>query len=340
MMTSRERIRAIIAGEPADRSGFWLGQPKADTWPIYHAYFGTDSAEALRQRLDDDYRWLSPDWFEGVYLAPVFTLGREKTSHGMRGPLAAVEDPAQLDDFDCWADPDQLYLDECLHALRTAGPVYRASGFWSPFFHIVMDLFGAEDYLVKLYECPEVVHAVTDRVCGYYYEVNRRLFELAGDDIDALFFGNDFGTQRELFLRPEHFREFLLPWIRRFIDLGHAYGYQVIMHSCGAIHQIIGDLIDAGLDALHPLQARASRMDAETIARDFGGRVCFFGGIDTQDLLVHGTPDAVAAEVRRVKAVLGPRVIISPSHEALLPNVPPQNVLAMAEVAHEPWITA
>jgi len=74
-------------------------------------------------------------------------------------------------------------------------------------------------------------------------------------------------------------------------------------------------------------------MDAETLARDYKGRIAFLGGIDTQDLLVNGTPDDIRADVRRVKALLGPSLIVSPSHEALLPNVPPENVLAMAEEA-------
>ena len=63
--------------------------------------------------------------------------------------------------------------------------------------------------------------------------------------------------------------------------------------------------------------------------------MAFLGGIDTQYLLVHGTPDDIRADVRRVKALLGPRLIVSPSHEAILPNVPPANVEAMAEAATE-----
>ena len=96
---------------------------------------------------------------------------------------------------------------------------------------------------------------------------------------------------------------------------------------------MIDVLIDAGVDCLHPLQAKAANMDAETLARDFKGRIAFMGGIDTQDLLVHATPDEIAAEVRRVKDLLGPRLIVSPSHEALLPNVPPANIEAMAIAA-------
>ena len=71
-------------------------------------------------------------------------------------------------------------------------------------------------------------------------------------------------------------------------------------------------------------------MHAEKLGKDFQGRVSFMGGIDTQDLLVNGSPEDIVADVKRVRAALGPRLIVSPSHEALLPNVPPENVEAMA----------
>ena len=76
-------------------------------------------------------------------------------------------------------------------------------------------------------------------------------------------------------------------------------------------------------------------MDAETLARDFKGKIAFLGGLDTQRVLNQGTPAEVRAEVRRIKQVLGPCLIVSPSHEAILPDVPPQNVAAMAEAALE-----
>jgi uroporphyrinogen decarboxylase len=126
-----------------------------------------------------------------------------------------------------------------------------------------------------------------------------------------------------------------MPWFVRFTEQAHAHGYQAILHSCGAIHKVIDRLIDAGVDCLHPLQALAANMDADTLARDFKGRVAFMGGVDTQQLLVHATPGEVADDVRRVKNLLGPSLIVSPSHEALLPNVPPQNLEAMAAAAIE-----
>lgn len=118
-MNSRERISAIIAGEPADRCGLWLGNPDGASWPGLHTYFGTKTEEELRRKLGDDLRWI----------------------------------------------------------------------------------------------CPQ-------------------------------------------------FDQFILPWFVRFTKQAHAHGYQALLHSCGAIHKVIGRLIDADVDCLHPLQALAANMAA------------------------------------------------------------------------------
>jgi len=337
-MKPREIIKAIIARQPAPRCGFWLGNPHPDTWPLLHRYFGTSSEEELRQKLGDDFRWLTPQYLPSTYRHPegkaIFDLWREKGAHGQAGPLAGCETPRDIDQYD-WPRLDYLDFEAGLEALRKAGDVYRASGFWCPFFHDVMDLFGMESYFIKMTTHPGVVEAVTERVCEFYLEANERFFRLAGDLVDGFFFGNDFGTQVDLLISPSQFEKFVLPWFLRFSQQGHRHGYQVILHSCGSIHRVIDILIDAGVDCLHPLQARARKMDAETLARDFGGKIAFLGGVDTQRLLNHASPREVKAEVRRLKETLGPHYIISPSHEAILPDVPPRNVAAMAEAAFE-----
>jgi uroporphyrinogen decarboxylase len=107
----------------------------------------------------------------------------------------------------------------------------------------------------------------------------------------------------------------------------------VLLHSCGSVHRIIDRLIDAGIDCLHPLQAQAFGMDADSLAGEFNGRIAYLGGIDTQRLLVGGTVQEIKEDVRRIQRTLGPHCIISPSHESLLPNVPPRNVAAMSDAA-------
>ncbi len=160
-------------------------------------------------------------------------------------------------------------------SLRNAGEVYRASGMWCCFFHIAADMFGMENYFIKMHTNPDVVDAVTRHICEFYLEANERFFEQAGSEIDALFFGNDLGTQLDLLVSPDQLERFIMPYTRKFVEQGHAHGYQVMHHCCGAIHKIIPSFIDAGVDALHPLQAKAANMDAETLARDFKGRIAF-----------------------------------------------------------------
>jgi uroporphyrinogen decarboxylase len=334
-MNSRERIRTIISGRAADRCGFWLGNPHNDTWPIYHKYFGTSTEEELRKKLHDDFRWICPQFFDSTYQHPegkeMFDLGLVKEYHGKPGPFADCENVEKVKKFE-WPNPDYLNFDDCIEALKNAGDHYRASGFWTCFYHNVMDLFGMESYMVKMHTNPDVVHAVTDGVCEFYYEANERFFAAVGDLMDGFFFGNDFGTQVDLICGPKQFDEFILPWFEKFTEQAHRHGYQVILHSCGAIHRVIDKLIDMQVDCLHPLQAKAANMNAETLARDFKGRIAFMGGIDTQQLLVNAAPEQVKADVLRVKDALGPCLIISPSHEAILPNVPPANTEAMADI--------
>ncbi len=336
-MDSRERIKTIIAGEKPDKTGFWLGNPDPKTWPILHDYFQTSTEKQLRVKLKDDFRWLCPDFLPSTYSERkgkgLFEV-QDRKSFESGNPFADVRGISDIEDFD-WPSVDDLDLTEILEVLKNAGPYYRASGFWSCFYHNAMDLFGMENYLVNMFTNPDLVNEVTKRICDFYLEANEMLFEKAGDEIDAFFFGNDFGTQEDLICGPEQFKKFIMPWFRKFTEQAKSHGYQVILHSCGAIHSVIDDLIDMGVDCVHPLQAKAKNMDSKTLARDFKGRIAFLGGIDTQDLLVNATPEEVKEDVRRVRADLSPNLIISPSHEALLPNIPPENVEAMAQAAQE-----
>ncbi len=332
----RDLITRLVAGEKVERTGFWLGNPHGDSWAGLHKYFKTKTEEELRRKLGDDCRWICPQFYGDSYQDPcgakLFDCGLDREKHGHKGPLANCETLKEVEAFP-WPNPDYLNFDSCLKDLRGAGDVYRLSGFWTCFYHNIADIFGMEDYFIKMYTHPDVVQLVTDKVCEFYYEANERFFDVAGKEMDAFFFGNDFGTQLSLICGPEQFDQFIMPWFRKFTKQGHQRGYQVFLHSCGSIHGVIGRLIDAGVECLHPIQALACGMDAETLARDFKGKITFMGGIDTQLLMTNGTPEQIRQDVRRVKKILGPNIIVSPSHEAILPDVPPENVAALAQEA-------
>lgn len=339
-MTPREHVRTIIAGGPVEHCAFWLGKPPQETQDKLNALLGTSSLEEIQQKLGDDVRWLTPQHVASTYRHPQgrsMRPWRDVNPHGLSGK-GLLSDASTVEDVARVPFPEAQYLDfsETLAVLDACGPYYRLSGFWAPFFHDLCYLFGTEELLTLLLMAPEVVQAALDKICGFYFEANERFYEAAGARIDAFFFGNDFGTQNGLLMSPAIFREMFLPWIARFAAQAHERGYACIMHCCGGISDIIDDLITAGVDCLHPLQTRAAGMAPEELAPRFGRRVVFMGGVDTQELLVNGTADEVTQSVQHLRDVFGERIIVGPSHEALLPNVNAHNVLAMAAAAKAP----
>ncbi|MGB4140313.1 MAG: uroporphyrinogen decarboxylase family protein, partial [Limnochordia bacterium] len=95
-------------------------------------------------------------------------------------------------------------------------------------------------------------------------------------------------------------------------------------------------LIAAGVDVIHPIQALAKDMEPERLKRDFGDKVSFCGGVDAQWLLINGTPKQVKDKVQELKRIFPTGLIISPSHEAILPDVDPANIEALFEAVKEP----
>ena len=336
-MTHRERIRHIFAGEPTDRPGFWLGNPHEETKQKLFAYSGVDTEEALRKTVNDDCRWYPAEW-SGVYrhpegnpiFDPMHGLG-PRVSHEQPGCFAECTDIAEIDAHP-WPDAAYLDLEPLKKLTEESADCWHFGGTWSCFWHIAAEYFGMENYFMKMYTDPDVVHAVTRHIVDFYLEANRRVFTEIGDTVDAFFFGNDFGTQEDLLVSPEKFKEFVLPYFKELIDLA-SFGKPTQLHSCGAVSKVIPLLIDAGMDALHPLQAKARGMDAESLARDYKGKIVFVGGVDTQELMWRGTPQQIKDEVVRLRDIFGERWIISPSHEVLMPEVPVENIVALVEAA-------
>jgi uroporphyrinogen decarboxylase len=362
-MTSRERIKAIFEKKPVDRFGFWLGNPADDAKDIYYKYFGIEDKQVhkkvdgdllyttksghadleLNLKLKSDFMWLSPELdpassWKHPERTPMWdvTGGKKKESLNDPGIFGNCEDVKKIEKFN-WPDPK--YLDfkstiENIDEARAAG-LAVLGGMWCPFFHVMADFFGMENYFFKMYSNPEVIEAATERIIDFYLAANKRVIEEMGDKIDAFFFGNDFGSQCDLMISPEMFDKFIKPYFKKIINQLKFYNKKVVLHSCGSIIRIIPELIELGIDGLHPLQAKAKGMDAENLVKEFGNSIVFIGGVDTQELLPFKTPKEVREEVLRLKKIFKQGFIISPSHEAILPHVKIENVIAMSEAATE-----
>ena len=337
-MTSREKVRAIFDHKSNGEGAMWTGHPNDATVPLFAQAYGVEpTREAIFQYLQDDCRWIVADTgYHHPEGQPSFNTawGMEgRKSLSAEGCFANAETPKDLEKYP-WPDTKYLDFTDVYAEIDKFQDKMVFTGMWAVFFHIVCDFFGMENYFIKMYENPVLVEALTERVTDFYVEASDIFFRGLGDRADVMFFGNDFGTQLDLFISPELFRKFILPSFKRLIAVGKKYNKKIMLHSCGSIYRIIPDLIDAGVDILHPIQAQAAGMSADDL-KQYKNDLAFVGGIDAQSFFVNATPEEIKQEVRRVRNILGPNIVISPSHEEVLPNVPAANILAMAEASRE-----
>lgn len=106
---------------------------------------------------------------------------------------------------------------------------------------------------------------------------------------------------------------------------------KVMFHTCGAISEIIADLIECGVDVIDPVQVSATGMEPQALAHKFKNRISFHGGINTQFLLSFGKPEEVREQVSHTIDALGPLGYIVAPDQGLIGNVPLANIEAMYE---------
>jgi uroporphyrinogen decarboxylase len=247
-----------------------------------------------------------------------------------------LRDWSQLDDYLEQRMPDPSApgrLDGALPSLRSVGPVvYYAGMAHMALFERLHCLRGMENTLEDFYAAPQHIERLLDALTDYYLEIIRGWGGL--EDVDCIFMSDDWGTQSSLMVSPEMWRRFFAARYRRLCDEAHRQGLDVMFHSCGHVLEIIGDLIDAGVDIIDPLQSEA--MDLRVVAREYGGKVAFCGGLSDQAIAGY-TPVQVRDEVRRTIDLLGvpyANAYIVGTSNTLMPEIPLANIEALFEACH------
>ena len=193
-------------------------------------------------------------------------------------------------------------------------------------------LYRMDRFLMLLAGDPPRAHEFLDRLVEIHLANLERYLAAVGPYIDVICFGDDLGMQngpqmsqgmyQELF-KPHHARM----W-RRAKELADV---KVMLHCCGGIRPLLHDLIEAGLDAVNPVQISCAGMDAGALKRDFGDQITFWGGgCDTQSILLHAGPHEIRRHVREQIAILGSGggFVFQQVHN-ILADVPPENIIAM-----------
>ena len=241
-------------------------------------------------------------------------------------------------------DPDridmsavQAWADEAARLQRTTDYAVVAEHPVLGVMEIGCWLFGYDDYLYRLAAEPDVIHAFSQRFFEYQKKVIAKYYGALGPHIDCTTSGDDFGTQTGPFLSTAMFDEFVKPHMKERVALTKKFTdafYQ--HHTCGSVHNLIPSLMDCGVDVINPIQPGVYMMEHERLKKDYGDRMAFWGGVDTQQLLPYGTVAEVKAEIKRILSIMDRDggYILSPAH-TIQRDVPAENLIAVYEGAKE-----
>ncbi len=196
--------------------------------------------------------------------------------------------------------------------------------------HQTQWLRGYEAWMMDLAANPEFYQALMDKVTDLWLGTARRMIEAVGPNADVLFFGDDVAYQNGPMVSRKTYEKCIKPYHRKIFALLRSHGGKVVYHSCGSVVQLLEDFIELGVDAVNPVQVGAEGMDTVRLKRDFGQRISFWGGVDTQRVLPFGTVDEVRREVRRRIRDLAPGggYVLTAVHN-IQREVPPENIDAL-----------
>lgn len=365
-MTHRERVMAALSHEQPDRVPIDLGSTR-DSSIVVEGYerlgghFGiTDEApltsrmmrvvdvdERVLRALDVDTRGIFPGTAPDTPIGDAgyrdeWGVERVRPAGSyyydqLQFPLAGTITVSEIACYPC-PDPDhparRAGLKDRLRTIHEGG--YAAVlNLPSAFVHTSQYLRGFQDWFMDIAADQKLISALFDAVLEASLAMCRVILEEVGSEVDVLMASDDLGLQGGLMISPEAYRRLIKPRHRQYFQLMRELSpAKIFFHTCGSVADIIEDLIEIGVDVLHPVQVSAAGMEPKVLKAKYGERLAFWGAIDTQRVLPLGTTEDVRAEVeRRIEELgAGGGYVLGAVHN-IQPDVPVENILAMYEHA-------
>lgn len=203
--------------------------------------------------------------------------------------------------------------------LLAVAPCLWESWYVRGFGETLMDCVAEEDFYCELLDrLTDLCLAVVD--------------ECADIPADAIMMGDDWGDQRGVLIGPERWRRFHKPRYARIFEAIHDQGKLAVLHCCGSVAEIMGDIVEIGLDVLESVQPEAAGMNPYELKQRWGDRITFWGGLGSQSTIPFATPDELRKEIRRLRREMskGGGYILAPAKPVRI-ETPTENAVALVE---------
>jgi uroporphyrinogen decarboxylase len=366
-LTPRERVLTALNHEEPDRVPLFVGASAATSMltPLYEKFkrrFGVTAPtcllsragqqvmidESIRNRLGADGQPILPgppisslakDVSKDCFIDAFGVTWRQRPGNIYFEIDVNPLRHAIIDDLERYPWPDPAHpsrfkgLRERAKALQDSGQavlLFSGAGIFTPAY----ELCGVEQILFHLAGNEEFATALFTKIEGLVVAAVRAALQEVGDYVDIVVTGDDVASQAGPMMSPAMYRRLIKPHhARMFAAIRENTRAKIYLHSCGNVYPLIEDFIEMGVDLLNPIQVTAGEMgDTARLKREFGRRLAFCGGIDTQKVLPFGSTEDVRGEVRRRIRDLAPGGgYIAGAVHCLQPDVPVENVLAMCD---------
>ncbi len=309
---------------------------KVDVLPVYG---GLPSEWNLEIKDDGNRTTFIDQWGIGWQKPKENGLYYDLKSH----PFADMETPQEVEKYKFPNPEDPARFEgkkeETLKLHEKTGAALALAGISAGFLEMAYWLRGYEQLFMDMASDHKMFEAILEKTVEHKIKYWQKALRLFGEEIDVVVEADDFASQNGMIMSPDTYRKFIKPRQKRLFDAIKEVKEDVFIfyHSCGAVSDIIPDMIEVGVEALNPVQVSAANMDSKKLKKEFGKDITFWGGaVDTQNVLNSGTPEEVREEVKRRIDDFAPGggFIFSPVHNVQA-DVPPENYMAMWETWNE-----
>lgn len=330
--TKREVVRLVMDGKKPPYVPWQFGftqEPEA----ILKKHFGTEDLDGA---LDNHMVLLGSriGFFEDLgnnRFKDVFGVVWDRTVDKDIGIVETrpIQEPT-LEGY-VWPDPlDRRFFADIPDKIARYDDCFRVFCIGFSLFERAWTMRGMEDLLMDFMLNPDFVHEFLDKIADYNIA---QVQEALKHDVDAVYFGDDWGQQQGLIMGYDCWKQFIHPRLERMYGAVRDAGKYVMIHSCGDVDELFDDLVDIGLNCFNPFQPEV--MDIDALLKQYRGRLAFHGGISTQRTLPYGSVEDVRRETQhRIDLGAEGGYILAPAHD-VEGDVSLENMLAFIEVGKD-----